>query len=397
MNSIFRLVVLSILAAGITVAEAAEKDSPASAIGGGDAGLGAGTGNAAETDQPIFKLGGFGTLGASHSSQKLGDYVVDGTVPKGAGLSNNWAWGNDSRIGVQATASFTPKVSAILQVISEYQYDGSSRPSIEWANVKYAVTPDAYIRAGRIVLPSFLNSDNRKVGYSYPWLHPPVDVYRQRAITNSDGLDAMYRFGIGEAENSIKIIYGRNKIDYLTNMSTSRGIRGIFDTFEYGPAKLRVGYQEREFQSKNHQTGVIGPWTPSSDLSAGASYDPGKWFVISEWIERKSTTKIHAMYISAGYRIDKITPYLAYSQDSPASTLPGFIATAASIQSAKNSQNTVSLGMRWFFMKNTDLKLQYDQVHLSDNSNGNLLNVPVGVTLYGTRFHVISAALDFVF
>jgi len=378
-----------LLPARAAVAEAT--DQPATEIGGGGAVL------AADIVQPVFKLGGFGTLGVSHSSQKLGDYVVDGTVPKGAGRSNNWAWGNDSRIGVQATANFTPQVSAVLQAISEYQYDGSYRPSVEWANVKYSFMPDAYIRVGRIALPTFLNSDNRKVGHSFPWMHPPVDVYRQRAITSSDGVDGMYRFGIGEAENSTKIIYGSTKIDYLTNASTSRGIWGIFDTLEYGPTTFRIGYMEREFQSRNHLTGVIGPWTPSSDLSAGASYDPGKWFVISEWIERKSTTKIHAMYVSAGYRIDKITPFLTYSQDRPASTLPGFVATAASIQSAKNSQHTTSLGMRWFFMKNTDLKLQYDQVQLSDSSNGNLLNVPAGVILYGARFHVISAAFDFVF
>jgi len=140
MNPIFRLVVLSILATGITVAEAADENRPASTIG--DAGLGASSANASETDPPMFKLGGFGTLGASHSSQRLGDYVVDGTVPKGAGRSNDWAWGNDSRIGVQATANFTPKVSAVLQVISEYQYDDSYRPSVEWFNVKYSFIPD---------------------------------------------------------------------------------------------------------------------------------------------------------------------------------------------------------------------------------------------------------------
>ena len=48
-------------------------------------------------------------------------------------------------------------------------------------------------------------------------------------------------------------------------------------------------------------------------------------------------------------------------------------------------------------MKNTDFKFQYDQVQLSDNSNGFLANVPPGVTLYGAKFHVISVVVDFVF
>jgi len=36
-------------------------------------------------------------------------------------------------------------------------------------------------------------------------------------------------------------------------------------------------------------------------------------------------------------------------------------------------------------------------VKLSDNSNGFLANVPANVSLYGAKFHVISAVVDFVF
>ena len=115
-------------------------------------------------------------------------------------------------------------------------------------------------------------------------------------------------------------------------------------------------------------------------------------------MQRRSTTKIGAMYISGGYRIDKFTPYLAYSQNSPgsfyASSTPP---TTAAIELANRSQNTISLGMRWDFMRNYDLKIQYDQVRLSNNSNGYLVNVQPGVNLYGSKFHVISAVVDFVF
>lgn len=387
------LIVIFALTAGIDVAEAAEQ--PVIAMGGG---MEAGAANTAETGQPMFKFGGFGTLGVSHSSQELGDYVLDGTMPKGPGRSRNWSASNDSRIGVQMTAGLTPEASAVLQVISEYQADSTYRPIVEWANVKYAFTPDVYIRAGRIALPTFLNSDSRKVGYSYPWIHPPVELYRQLSITNSDGMDVSYRFGMGEAENSVKLIYGRNTNKHPANTSFSRNLWGIFDTFENGPATLRVGYQERDSSSRNNLTGITGAWIRNSDLSIGASYDPGDWFAMSEWIQRKSTTRIDAMYVSAGYRVNKCTPYLTYSQNSPASFLPGFLTpTATAIKSAQRSQSAVSLGVRWDFMKNADFKLQFDQMHLSDNSNGYLANVPAGVTLYGTTFHVVSAMLDFVF
>ena len=201
--------------------------------------------------QPKVTFGGFGSLGVSHSSMHSGDYVLDSSIPKGTGLSENWSTANDSRIAVHLAANLTPKVSAVLQVVSEYHPENTYQPEVEWANVKYAFTPDVYIRVGRIALPTFLDSDNRDVGYTYVWIHPPLELYRQLAITHSDGVDAMYRFEIGEAVNSIKaILYGENTLERATSKSTSKDMWGIFDTIEYGPTTVHVGYQERCPQPK---------------------------------------------------------------------------------------------------------------------------------------------------
>ena len=354
---------------------------------------------AAETDQPKFTFDGFGSLGVSHSSMHSGDYVLDSSIPKGTSLSEDWSSGNDSRIAVHLAANLTPNVSAVLQIVSEYHTPNTYQPEVEWANVKYAFTPDVYIRAGRIALPTFLNSDTRDVGYTYVWIHPPLELYRQLPISHSDGVDAMYRVQIGESVNSIKaILYGENTLERETTTSISKDMWGIFDTIEYGQTTAHIGYQERLSATENSQTGITGEWVRNSDLSLGVQYDPGDWFAISEWIQRESTTKISAMYISAGYRVNKFTPYMTYAQNSPGSFLPGFPPPSAnSIRLANRSQSAVSLGVRWDFMKNADLKVQYDLVKLSDDSNGFLANVPAGVTLYGAKFHVISAVVDFVF
>lgn len=354
---------------------------------------------AVETDQPKVTFGGFGSLGVSHSSMHLGDYTLDSSIPKGAGLSDDWSATNDTRIAGHLAAQLTPKVSAVLQVDSEYHTGNSYEPEVEFANVKYAFTPNAYIRVGRIAVPTFLDSDNRDVGYTYAWVHPPLELYRQLSIAHSDGVDAMYRVDLGESVSTIKaVIYGENTLERSTSKSTSKDIWGIFDTSEYGPTTIHVGYQERLSASQNLQAGVTGAWVRNSDLSIGVNYDPGNWFAMSEWMQRKSTTNISAMYVSAGYRVKKFTPYLTYSQNSQGSFLPGFPPpSSSSIQLANRSQSTTSLGVRWDFMKNTDFKLQYDQVKLSDNSNGFLANVPANVSLYGAKFHVISAVVDFIF
>ena len=352
----------------------------------------------ATLDLSMFKFGGFATLGFSHSSMDQGDYVLDSAMPRGAGRSQDWSASNNTHGAVHMTADFTPQVSAIFQVDSEYRSDGSYRPEVEWFNVKYAFTPDAYVRVGRIALPTFMDSDNRDVGYSYVWVHPPVDLYHQLSIPSSDGIDAMYRSEIGEAGNIVRAIFGTNKTERPTSISNSKEMWGLFDTLEYGAATFHVSYQQRRSSTENLQTGTTGAWTLNRDVSVGAGYDPGNWFVISEWIQRRSTTRINAMYVSGGYRINKFTPYLIYSQNSPGTFVPGVPPqSAAAVERANRAQSTTGVGLRWDFMRNYDFKIQYDEVKLSDSSNGYLINVPTGVTLYGSKFHVISAVVDLVF
>ncbi|HTN93063.1 MAG TPA: hypothetical protein VMJ33_00625 [Gallionella sp.] len=357
---------------------------------------------ALEIDQPSVTFGVFGSLGIDHSSMGSGDYVVDGGIPKGSSLSQNWSPTNDTRIAGHMAAQYSPKVSVVLQVDSEYHTGNSYEPEVEFANVKYAFTPDVYLRVGRVALPTFLESENRDVGYTYAWVHPPVEVYRQESITHSDGIDVNYRLQIGDAGNNFKALFGRSTGEIGDSMSslsfTSEHLWGIFDTIEYGSTIVHIGYQQRETDSGYYLTGQPGLSVEDSDLSAGIKYDPGNWFAMSEWIQRESTYKVNAMYVSGGYRINKYTPYLTYANSSQGSFMPGFPPPSPEgVVLANRAQSTYSLGVRWDFMRDTDFKLQLDRVKLGDNSNGFLANVPAGVDLSGQTFHVISAVLDFIF
>lgn len=369
-----------LFAAGVSIAEAASTT---------DAGKTAVPANATSTEFPIYKFGGFGSLGVAHSSQGDGDYVLRESMPKGVGRSSSWGASNNSRVAAHVTAKYSPAVSAILQIDSEYHSNGTYSPQVEWVNLKYAFTPVFSMRVGRIPLPTFIDSENHDIGYSFAWANPPVDLY-QLSIHSTDGVDASYRSEIGEAVNSVRLLYGEK--------SSAKDMWGVFDTLEYGSAIFHAGYQERRSKVSNLLTGIPEAWVRTSDLSLGASYDPGDWFVMSEWIQRRSTTKLSAMYISGGYRIEKFTPYLTYSQIGQASFLSGFAApTATAIQLANRSQSTVGVGTRWDFTRNADLKIQYDRVKLGDNSNGYLINVPPGVTLNGSSFDVFTVVVDFVF
>ena len=59
------------------------------------------------------------------------------------------------------------------------------------------------------------------------------------------------------------------------------------------------------------------------------------------------------------------------------------------------AQNTTSAGLRWDFMRNVDLKLQYDRTRLGEGSPGVLINLQRGFQPGGT-VNLVSIAVDFV-
>jgi opacity protein-like surface antigen len=403
----------------------------------------------------IFSFDGFGTLGVAHSSENKADFLANDLQGTGAGRGRAWSPDVDSRIGAQLTARFTPQLSGVLQIVSEQRYDTSYTPRVEWGNIKYAFTPDLSVRVGRIVTSVFLESDSRKVGYAQPWVRPPVELYSLVPLTNSDGADISYRLRIGEASHNLQLAYGSASADTPDGGKVkAKDAWLIGDTMEYGSLTLHAAYSHAKFSATDFaplfdgyrqfaatataQAAIIQPFSPPtaavlrqaaaqansvagdydpdnttiSFLSFGAMYDPGDWFAMAEWGQTDSRSvfgKRQGWYATGGYRWGKFTPYLTYAEAKLKSQQsdPGITAianaTTATLNGALNDQlggapiqKTISIGMRWDFMRNAALKLQYDHSRLGDGSPGTLDHQTAGF-VPGGSFSVFSATVDFVF
>jgi hypothetical protein len=382
----------------------------------------------------MFSFSGFGTLGLVHSSEDRADFTASPLQPNGPGYTRPWSPDVDSRAGAQVTARFTSQLSAMLQVISEQNYDNTFTPHVEWANITYQPTPEFSVRVGRIVLPTFLLSDSRKVGYANPWVRPPVEVYSLSPIFNSDGADASYKMHLGDLVNTLLGTYGKS--DFGVPQGGTFDVRHLWviaDTVEYGALTVHIAYQASSYSYGTldplfdalRQFGSQGTLLADNyDLdnkraqvtTAGAMYDPGRWFVTGEWGKRNLHSAIGestAWYLSGGYRLAKFTPYLTYAEAKTdtstsdpglnVSALPPYLAgPATGLNAALNAllktsgvQNTMSVGSRWDVMKSVDLKLQYDRIDLGKGSDGMLINVQPGFRP-GGAVNLLSITLDFV-
>jgi hypothetical protein len=385
----------------------------------------------------MFSFSAFGTLGVVHSSEDGADFTASDLQPNGAGYTHSWSPDIDSRLGAQATAHFTPQLSAMLQVISEQNYDKTYKPRVEWANIAYQPTPESSVRIGRIVLPTFLLSDSRNVGYANPWVRPPVEFYGLLPIFNSDGADASYKMQMGEVVDTLVGTFGNARFRAPGGAEFgAKHLWVIADTIEYRSLTVHIAFQSSSYTYRAdnalhalfdgfRQFGPQGmALADKYDLdnklaqviTAGAMYDPGKWFLTGELGKRNLHSAIGvstAWYLSGGYRLAKFTPYLTFAETKAdsntsdpglnVSALPPYLAApAAGLNAGLNAilasiatQNTISVGSRWDVMKNIDLKMQYDRIGLGAGSAGTLVNVQPGFQRGGT-VNLFSIAIDFV-
>lgn len=386
-------------------------------------------------DTPNLKFNGFGTAGVVYSDEDQADFASTVLAPDGAGHTRDWSPEVDSRLGLQLAADLTPRLSGILQVVSEQQHDDTYEPAVEWANLRYDITPDLSARAGRMVLPIFMASEYRKVGYANPWVRPPQEVYRVLPVNNVDGIALSYQSRIDGFTNTLRATYGGNDAEFVGGEVEAEDGLTVTDTLEWDATTLFASYSRSRLTSDAfspffdafRQFGSGGRAIAERfDLDdkvfeivdIGARYDPGDWFVMGELMQSRSDSILgdtHGWYVTAGYRRGSLTPYatlarLYFDSDTshpglPTAGLPPLAAQqVAGLNAGLNQfmrgiaaqQKSISVGLRWDFARSADLKIQYDHLDLDDGSAGVLIGPQPGFEPGGT-VNLFSIAVDFVF
>jgi hypothetical protein len=390
---------------------------------------------AAPAWKPTWTVSGFGTAGFVHSDEGQADFTASIIKGDGAGRTASWSRHVDSKLGAQVDLVLDPRWSAVLQVVTEQRADYSYQPRVEWANVKYQLTPELALRLGRIALPMFIAADYRKVGYAYPWVRTPVEVYGVLPLTNSDGADLSWHWNGEALRSTTQVLYGRTDVPlYDGARLRGHGIAGLSHTVEQGAFSARASVITSRLsvdlfgelfaaldgfgsQGRDIARRLRIDDKRASASSIGLNYDPGQWFVMSEAGRSKVDGYLgstRSAYLSAGWRHANLTPYATWArvwgsppEGAAALSLAGLSPPDAAAGAALNtalatmlravpSQSTFGAGLRWDLASNMALKLQHQRVTTRRGSRGMFINT-VPDYQSGHTAQVSSAALDFVF
>lgn len=362
------------------------------------------------TDDGRLTFSGFGTLGLVHSNQGDAGFIRDISQPKGA--DKGWSARTDSLLGAQVGYRLTDELDAVVQGISRYGQDGNYRPEVSWAFLRYRPDPSVQLRVGRLGWDVYQLADSRYVGYAYPWARPPVDHFGILQLTHIDGGDVTFKQPVGSDLMLLKLYAGRSssKIYLIDDLSADFDVDSVYGghvDYETGPWRFRTSYTEVHsdvgfsgsvadqieqipFLALDADTvlGDIFGFDRIRLFSLGTLYDRGPLQVQVMW-NRSQTSRhegqIDSGFVSVGYRIDRVTPYVVASRVETSSTNP---------DNSDINQRTWSLGARYDVTTNMALKAQFDRI---DTRSPGFLWRQDDSDWNGGWSSVFSLGLDFIF
>ena len=299
-----------------------------------------------------FAVSGFGTLGYAVSDQPFNYQRF---------IDNTGTLTRDSLFGVQLDTQFTPQWSTTVQakVAPSIKNDSRWDATLSWAFLSWRPSNDWLIRAGKLRVPGYLNSENLDVGATLDLARQPLEVYATSPIVDMTGASFNKTWGFENSELSLDGYWGKGKTELRIHVRD--GIPGLLAaganftplnaegtglllTYRPGESVYRVGYHLASVERTDGQEWLEDPnfvalapgigyynfqpgpgirSTKSLDFTLfnlGADLDLGQNIrLTTEYARRRSTTgngggiDTDGGYVSLRKRIGKWTPYLYWA------------------------------------------------------------------------------------
>ena len=393
-----------------------------------------------------IQFDGFMTVGAAQIvdiEDKHKDHVYLGGLGD-RGITNDLSFEKDTRFGLQISSDITEKMSVVAQLLGRGD-QGNFNAIIEWAYIDYEFHKTTSVHAGKIKQPVYLVNDYVEVGYAYPWIRPPQEVYLMNNPLNTvNGIELLLQFPVGPGTLSFQPYLGSNRDD-IPNAE------GAFFEAEniYG---IDIKYAGRGYtaHASNFKCDVTtqggftmadgsGTATIAGDVTvdlngsgvcnvsaAGFNLDLANIVVYAEWTKRTTTEELsrpfgdtEAYYATVGYRFGKWLPHITFASiEGKASTVtPGAVQvlTTAGLPVPGETfnfpapiQTSITAGLRYEVNDSAALKVEYQVVDLeTDPAELADANQNVNYGLFNTDFTknggptgntgVLSVALDVIF
>ena len=260
----------------------------------------------------------------------VGGYLDDGDASY-QGYDNAISYDRHSLFALQTDVDLTETFSFTTQLLAHASDDRDT--GLEWAYLTWRPSNNWNFKAGKLRTPFLFHSDTLDLGYAYPWIIPPQQVYTPYLFPNFTGLSAAYQFNLWDWDIEAEAYWGRidnftvkDKYAADTEVSNPRGL--ILDAWR-GNLRLRASYHLSDTELKLPEAGFLGlvsdslvaelrqqGFNRSADslrtkssttfTQLAISYDALDYFLKAEYTRLRRTSasavpEFDSYYVSGGY------------------------------------------------------------------------------------------------
>ena len=318
------------------------------------------------------------------------------------GYDNAISFGQHSLFALQTDVALTETLSFTTQLLA---HASATRDSgVEWAYLSWRPSNRWNFKAGKMRTPFYLHSDTIDVGYTYPWIIPPQQVYTPYVPNDFTGLSAAYQFNIQEWGIETKAYWGRfegavSVLDKFPVDLKVNNLRGLILAVNRGNLRLRASYHRAALEIKvpalarlagqlrrfgfHESADSLNTKTDISFMQAGVSYDALDYFLKAEWTRMIGIPTYDSYYMSGGYTFYPfnlpITAHATFANISfdelarPVNEIPANVPQLAPLRFAylgvfqsdfigNDSLQRLSIGLRWDV--NPAVALKAEWIHL---------------------------------
>ena len=325
-----------------------------------------------------LRINGFATVGLSTIADEGQEFQAY-TFQRDGVREGEINYVNNTLFGLQAELLFTDAFSATVQGVVFNDYAKHYDIDADWAYLSYRTDFDLTVRIGKFRLPLFKSSELTYVGYARTWIRPALPFYGIGGFEHFTGIEAIYNTHLATTDLTLQAGYGSG--DERTPASTT-GYREFKSdnllttklTLEHETDSFSITY----FRGDSDFRLVDGQGTLRQDTTVlnqmisveaevhyeGLGVEAG---VGRGWVDKVQPDEL-LLYAGAYYQIDRWRPYLLYSskefQHKTVDSLrlppgaPPLLESPGDV-----SEDIYSIGIRYDFMEQADIKLQIDRIH----------------------------------
>ncbi len=231
----------------------------------------------------MFSFSGFGTAGVTRTDTDAADYVPGGQV---YGATRRLDFKLTSNLGLQETVTPTEWLSATVHGVAQQRFRDTLEPKIQWAFVKVKPLAGLSIRAGKMALPTFLNSDSRSIAFANNWIIAPNQVYAQAIFDSYKGADVAYQYSMNSSSVTVSALAGNTRTQ-LVAMATLYGhtLRGFNASWDYSLGTVRLGHIQTQVDA--FIAGRLLVSQPYAFNGIGAAFDHDNVVLQGEFIRQR--------------------------------------------------------------------------------------------------------------